>query len=249
MRVIHCDDYDDLTARATGLVVSQIERRRDLLLCPASGASPAGLYADLAARAQADPAPFAGVRIVKLDEWAGVPATHPGSCEHYLRHRLLDPLGVTQDRCLGFDPAAADPAAECERVRHELERRGPIDLCVLGLGVNGHVGFNEPAPSLIPHCHVATLSETSRRHAMAKSLDPAPRFGLTLGMREILASRKIVLLVTGEGKRDAATRLLAGDVSTTLPASLLWLHPDVECLLDRRVLQAPDPSGPRPLCP
>lgn len=237
MNVTRCDDHGDLTARAAALVVEAVERKPNLWLCAATGRSPAALYAALAERGRAAPGLFARLGVVKLDEWGGVPADHPASCEHYLRTRVLGPLGIAADRYLAFAPAPADPGRECERVRAELERRGPIDLCILGLGINGHVGFNEPGSSLVPHCHVATLSETSRRHAMAKALDPAPRFGMTLGMREILASRRIVLLVTGEGKRDVAARLLAGEVTTALPASLLWLHQEAECLVDDSMLK------------
>jgi len=239
MRIIHCEDYGRLSVEAGALVLGEIERRRDSLLCAATGRSPSGLYAELARKAETDPALFGHLRVVKLDEWGGVPPTDPGSCEHYLRTRLLDPLGVPSERYLAFSAMTPDPSAECERIRTELERRGPIDVCVLGLGVNGHIGFNEPGPSLVPHCHVAQLSESSRSHTMVRSLGSAPRFGLTLGVREILASRRIVLLVAGEGKRDVALRLLSGEVSTTLPASFLWLHGNVDCLIDRHLAPPP----------
>ncbi|MDH4046049.1 MAG: galactosamine-6-phosphate isomerase [Gemmatimonadota bacterium] len=238
MRIIHCEDYGRLSADAAALVLAEIARRADALVCAATGRSPSGLYAELARNAAADPTRFDRLRIVQLDEWGGVPATDPGSCAHYLRTRLLDPLGIPSDRFLALDATAEDPAAECGRVRTELERSGPIDICVLGLGVNGHIGFNEPAPSLTPRCHVAQLSPTTRRHAMVRSLEHQPTYGLTLGMGEILASRRILLLVTGEGKRGVTHGLLAGDVTTSLPASLLWLHPNVDCFVERSVLES-----------
>jgi galactosamine-6-phosphate isomerase len=114
-------------------------------------------------------------------------------------------------------------------------QQGPIDVCILGLGINGHIGFNEPGPYLIPDCHVARLSEETRRHTMVRSMDRRPHFGLTLGMQEILASRRIILLVAGDGKKQAIARLLSEEVSTTLPASFLWLHDSVDCLIDQRV--------------
>jgi galactosamine-6-phosphate isomerase len=242
MRIIHCEDDRSLSAEACRLVLAEIERRRDSLVCAATGHSPSGLYAELVRHAEADPALFDRLRVVKLDEWGGVPPTDPGSCEHYLRTRLLDPLGVPSERYLAFSGMAPDPSAECERIRTELERRGPIDVCVVGLGINGHIGFNEPGPSLVPHCHVAQLSESTRSHTMVRSLGSAPRFGLTLGMQEILGSRRIILLVAGEGKRDVAVRILSGEVSTTLPASFLWLHGNVDCLIDRHVLPHPASS-------
>jgi galactosamine-6-phosphate isomerase len=243
MNVVQCDDYDDLTIRAAALVISEIERKPDLLLCLATGRSTDGLFTALAEKAKGDPGFFRRLRVVKLDEWGNLPADHPASCEHSLRTRLLQPLGVSPDRYLSFAPPPADPGIECGRIRSALERTGPIDLCVLGLGVNGHVGFNEPGSSLTPHCHVATLSETTRRHATARAISPPPTYGLTLGLGEILASRRIVLLVAGEGKREAATRLLSARVTAELPATFLWLHPRVECLMDRGVeAQAVSPS-------
>jgi galactosamine-6-phosphate isomerase len=169
---------------------------------------------------------FAELSVIKLDEWGGVPENDPVSSESYLQSRLLQPLGI--------------PARECERIGAELARRGPIDMCVLGLGINGHVGFNEPGPFLMPHCHVAQLSEESRRHAMVRSKERKPDFGLTLGMQEILASRRIVLLVAGEGKQHATARLMSEEVTTTVPASFLWLHGNVDCVIDRTVLANQD---------
>jgi len=236
MRIIDCEDYETLSVEAAALVVAELERRVDVLLCAATGRSPSGLYRDLASRAAADRALFDQLRIVQLDEWGGVPAAATGSCGHYLQTRLLDPLGIPPDRFLALDATTENPAAECERIRAQLERRGPIDVCVLGLGVNGHIGFNEPGSSLFPRCHVAQLSESTRDHTMLRTLGRAPHFGLTLGIGEILASRRIVLLVAGEGKREVTGRLLSGEVSTTLPASFLWLHGNVDCLVDRHVL-------------
>ena len=236
MNIIYCKDYAGLSARAASLVVSEIDKRRDLLLCATSGSSPTGVYDELAKRADADRAFFNALRIIKVDEWGGIPEHDPGSSESYLRTRLLDPLGIPPERYISFASNPKDPAQECERVGRELAQRGPIDVCILGLGINGHLGFNEPGPFLIPHCHVAQLSEESRRHSMVRSMTRKPQFGLTLGMQEILASKRIVLLVAGAGKREAIAGLLSGEVTTTLPASLLWLHHDVDCLIDRTVL-------------
>jgi len=238
MRIVECEHEADLAARAGGIILAELAATPGLLLCAATGRSPLGAYRAVADAARADPAACAGLRIVALDEWGGVSGTAPGSSRHYLRTHLVEPLGIPPDRFLAFDGAADDPGAECARVRAALDRWGPIDLCVLGLGTNGHVGFNEPGPFLTPHCHVARLSAASRAHAMVRSMDRVPAFGLTLGMGEILAARRILLLVTGDGKRDVATTLRAATVSSMLPASFLWLHGNTDCLLDRGVLDA-----------
>ena len=236
MRIIECEDEEHLGARAAAVILAELAAKPDLLLCAATGRSPGGAYRALVEAGRTEPGRFSRLRIVTLDAWGGVPGTAAGSSQHYLRTRLLEPLGIPPDRFLAFDATAEDPAAECERIRKELERRGPIDLCVLGLGTNGHVGFNEPGPSLIPHCHAVRLSEATLGHAMVRSMDRAPTFGLTLGMREILGARRILLLVTGDGKRDVTTSLKSATVTPALPASFLWLHDHVDCLIDRAVL-------------
>jgi len=235
LHVHTCENYDRLSAHAAALVAADVERKHDLLLCPATGSSPTGTYRDLARRAATDPQLFRSISVIALDEWGGLAETDPGATTGYLKEHLLTPLGIPTERFTAFD-TAADPATACGRIRAQLERIGPIDVCVLGLGVNGHIGFNEPTPSLVPHCHVARLSEESRRHAMARAMKNPPEFGLTLGMREILAARHIILLVTGDGKQSVAAKLLGKEVTTMLPASLLWLHDNVDCLVDMALL-------------
>jgi len=238
VNVIDCDDYERLSVLAASFVLSELETNKDLLLCAATGRSPIGMYERLTTAFCTNRPMFEALRIVKLDEWVGIPADDPGSCEFYLRTRLCEPLGIAPARYTSFDSTAVDPARECERVRAELDRIGPIDVSVLGLGGNGHLGFNEPGPFLSPHCHVARLSEETRTHSMVRSQATKPHLGLTLGMREILASRRIILLVAGEGKVRALAGLLSEQVTTQLPASLLWLHDNVDCLIDRRALPA-----------
>jgi putative deaminase/isomerase len=235
LNVVTCENYERLSAQAAAIVCAQIERKHSLLLCAATGNSPIGLYGELARRAAVDRELFRSIKVIALDEWGGVRETDPGSAAGYLREKVLTPLAISPDRFIAFDPGI-DPAEACSRMRAELERIGPIDLAVLGLGRNGHVGFNEPGAALVPYCHVAQLSEETRRHAMTRAMTEPPRHGLTLGLQEILAARRILLLVTGEGKQQTVARLLTEEVTTTLPASLLWLHGSVDCLIDRAVL-------------
>lgn len=232
VNVIHCDNYEGMSGRAAALVIAEVENNGRLLLCPATGSSPIGLYRELVRSSETDTHLFEKIRVIKLDEWNGIPGEDPASCESYLKTHLLDPLKIPPERYVGFASNSSRPSEECKRVKAELERCGPIDVCVLGLGKNGHIGFNEPGPFLVPHCHVARLSEESRQHAMVRSKGRRPHVGLTLGMREILASRRIILLVAGEGKSDVIAELLSGRVSTTHPASVLWLHDNADCVID-----------------
>ena len=221
-----------MSREAAAHVTAAAVAKNDSLLCLPAGNSPAGLYQELSREAERKPDLFRKLRVVKLDEWLGVPAGDAATCEHFLRSRLLDPLEIEAERYISFNSETADPLRECAKVSADLERQGPIDLCILGLGKNGHVGLNEPGPSLQLHCHVAKLSEQTLRHAMMSSREAKPVYGLTLGMGDILRARKIVLLVTGEGKERVIARFLDGTVTTDLPASFLWLHHDLEVLLD-----------------
>jgi len=231
MNIIHCQGYAEMSDVAAALVSREIEAKKDLLLCAATGGSPQGLYARLATQAQQQFSFFDQLRVIQLDEWGGLPPGHPASCAYYLQQHLLNPLAISPDRCLSFQPDAADPVQECARVQSALEASGGIDLCILGLGNNGHLGFNEPAPFLEPHCHVAQLAESSQHHAMVQSLDEKPSYGLTLGMSDILHARHILLLIAGQNKENVTEAFLTGQITTQLPASLLWLHPRVDCLI------------------
>ncbi len=230
--VHHCRDYAQMSRRAAACVTAAATAKSDFLLCAPTGHSPAGLYQELIREGAKQQDLLRSLRVVKLDEWLGVPPDDPASCEHYLQGRLVGPLAIAAQRYLSFDSETKDPARECARISAELQREGPIDVCILGLGRNGHVGLNEPAPSLQPHCHVAKLSAETLGHAMMSGRDVKPASGLTLGMADILASRKILLLVTGNGKERAIGKFLEATITTDLPASFLWLHRDVEVLLD-----------------
>lgn len=230
--VHHCRDYEEMSRQAAAFVIAAVTAKSDFLLCAPTGNSPTGLYQELIRERARQPDLLRRFRVVKLDEWLGVPPDDPVSCEHYLQSQLVGPLEITAERYLSFDAESSNPLRECARISTELERQGPIDVCILGLGRNGHVGLNEPAPSVQPHCHVAKLSAETLGHAMMSGRDAKPAFGLTLGIGDILASRKVLLLVTGAGKERAIARFLEATVTTDLPASFLWLHQDVEVLLD-----------------
>lgn len=196
-------------------------------LIAASGASPVGIYRRLADHANA----LTSARLIKLDEWLGIGADDPASCETFMTRHLRGPLRISDDRYLAFDPAA-DLVAECARVTQSLAAGGAADVAVLGVGRNGHLGFNEPATTLRPFAHVADLSEASRGHAMvAGKIDP-PRQGMTLGMAEILSAKRLVVVVTGAHKQHVLAQLRRPEVTPAFPASFLWLHPDALCVAD-----------------
>jgi galactosamine-6-phosphate isomerase len=237
MEITYCIDYREMSKTAADLVMDQIIKKPDLLLCAATGNSPEGLYRKLAAIAGRERQLFRQLRIIKLDEWGGVPENHPVTCEYFLRNRLLDPLGISPEHYISFASDPENAEEECERISTRLQHEGPIDICILGLGRNGHLALNEPAAGLEPFCHVADLTVESLQHPMIAALEKKPGYGLTLGMQEILRSRKIIMLVAGKEKKQVAEKFLESKVTTTLPASFLWLHPHVECLVDQEIMQ------------
>src|SRR5436190_4857593 len=233
MQVKVCDTYEAMSRQAAKLILAELKRRPNLLFCASAGNTPTLSYALLAAERARHPRLFEKLRVLQLDEWGELPAAHPASCRADLKSKLIDALAIAPSRFHGFRGDAPDAEAECQRMRGWLGSHGPIDFCLLGLGANGHVAMNEPGPDLVPRAHVAKLTASSRKHSMLAGIRRRPAYGLTLGLAEILASRKILLLVSGAAKAAILKRTLEPRVTTQLPASFLSLHPDVTLLCDR----------------
>ena len=233
LRMQVLDTYEAMSRAAADFIFTELRRRPNLLLCVSAGATPTRTYELLAARSVRRPKLFNGLRVLQIDEWGGLMPGDPATCAADLRTKVLEPLGIARNHFKGLRTDATDPEAECDRMARWLAANGPIDVCILGLGNNGHVAMNEPAEALTPQAHVAALAESSRRHGMLKDLAKKPRYGLTLGMADILSSRRILLLVNGKRKRPAVGRLMKSQVTASFPASFLWLHPDATVLCDR----------------
>ncbi|MBG6234733.1 galactosamine-6-phosphate isomerase [Pedobacter sp. CAN_A7] len=233
MKIEYLDDYDAMSVIAADMIHAELIAKKDLLFCAATGSSPLGTYTKLVEKYQTDAFAFEKFRMIKLDEWGGIALDHPQSCQTFLNEKLLGPLNMEASRFISLDSWPVDQAEECKKASAYLETEGPIDLCVLGLGLNGHIAFNEPAPFLQAKCHVTALTSTSMQHSMAEGMEQKPTFGLTLGMAEILQSKKIILLISGAGKQHIIQEFLSAKITTSLPASFLWLHPAVTCLIDQ----------------
>lgn len=218
-----------MSRAAADFLAQEIRAKPDALLCMATGATPMRSYELLA---QNERAMFGRLRVIKLDEWGGIPMESPATCETFLRRSFVGPLGLAS-RYIGFESHPADFGAECERIESWLAANGPIDICVLGLGINGHLGFNEPARSLRAHAHVAKLAASSLQHSMIAAEKAKPTVGITLGVADLLHSRHILLVVSGESKKGPMENLLSGEITTQFPASFLHLHPNVTVICDR----------------
>jgi galactosamine-6-phosphate isomerase len=157
----------------------------------------------------------------------------PVSSEDFLQREILQPLNIPPERYISFQSDPPDPQAECQRIGAELTARGPVDLMILGVGQNGHIGLNEPAGELVVGAHIAELAATTRSHAMLASRAVPLLQGVTLGVGDIFAARKVILLVTGERKADALAAFDKGMLTTHWPVTLLHLHADLLCLFER----------------
>ena len=218
------DDYQEMSENASKIMLDCLQGCS--VLCAATGQSPAGAYGAFS-RAYTDKSQL---QVLKLDEWGGLDRHDPSTCETYLRKSLVEPLGLPSESLQGFQSDAPNPEEECQRVQGVLERLGGIDLCVLGMGSDGHIGLNYPAETLPAAAWVTPAS--TLQHAMLDQALKRPTHGYTLGFAEILASRNLLLLVNGISKASALKRLVESHLTPQFPASFLRLHPDVLCLCD-----------------
>lgn len=231
--------FSDARAAARALardVAQALSANPFLVLGLPSGRTPIPLYRELAhlhARGRAD---FRRATTFNLDEFLGIAPDDPRGYRAFMRRHLFDHVNLQAKRIHFLNGVATDPGAECGRYDRALARAGGIDLQILGLGVNGHIGFNEPGRALVASTHLVRLTTATRRANTAlfgHRLRAVPKEALSMGMATILRARRIVLLSTGAGKAHVVERMLAGRVTTRLPASFLQLHAHAEVWLDR----------------
>ena len=235
--------FPDETAVARALarrIAAAVEVNPTIVLGLPTGRTPLALYRELGALHAAG-ADFSQVTTFNLDEFLGVPPSHPGSYRSFMETHLFQYVNIPSAQHNFLDGAAPDPEAECARYEQAIAEAGGIDLQILGIGTNGHIGFNEPAPELQARTHRVTLKpETRRSNAALFGGDPeqVPAEALSMGMASIMCARSVVLLATGPGKAGCVERVVHGPVTTDLPASFLQLHPDVDIMLDQPAASA-----------
>jgi glucosamine-6-phosphate deaminase len=217
-------------------IAASLGQRPAMVLGLATGRTPIRLYHELGtlhAHGQAD---FSHATTFNLDEFAGLAGDHSGSYRLFMHEHLFSRVNLPPEQIHFLDGAATDPEAECERYETAIAVAGGIDLQILGIGTNGHIGFNEPARALEPRTHLVTLKASSRRaNAGLFQGDPekVPTQALSMGMVTILHARRIILIATGKSKARSVERMVKGPIETKMPASFLQLHRDVELVVDR----------------
>jgi glucosamine-6-phosphate deaminase len=224
-----------LAEAAAQRVAGTLRVRPDVVLGLPAGRTPVGVYAELVRLTEKGEADFSLATAFALDEFVGIDHAHPASFHRFIREHLIDPVGLPRDRFHGLNGAAADLLAECDRYEAAIRRAGGIGLQLLGIGRNGHIGFNEPADELPASTHRVTLLEGTRT-ANAPLFDGditrVPREALTMGIGTILKAEAVVLLAAGQGKATSVARMVRGPVTPRLPASFLQAHRSVEIFLD-----------------
>jgi glucosamine-6-phosphate deaminase len=216
-------------------VVKTLAAHPDAVLGLPTGRTPVQLYARLRAAHAAGTVDFSRATTFNLDEFLGLPAGHPASYRTFMETHLFRHVNLARRRIHFLDGSSGDPWAECARYEAAIRRAGGIDLQLLGIGANGHIGFNEPAAGLIADSHPARLEPGTRRSnadLFEGRVRDVPREALSMGVGTILRSRAIVLIATGAGKAAAIAATVDGVVTTRVPASLLQLHGDVEVVVD-----------------
>ncbi len=232
IRLIQVETYEEMSRLAADRISAQIQRKPDSVLGLATGSSPVGTYQLLVEGCAMGDLDFSKIRTVNLDEYCGLAPEDPRSYRYFMDYHLFNRVNIEKKNTFVPDGLAEDPEAEAAAYERRIESMGGVDLQLLGIGHNGHIGFNEPAEGFAPNTHVVELAKRTRE-ANAKFFDrpeDMPRFALTMGIGSILRARKILLL-GGPDKAEIMDRAMHGPVSPDVPASVLQLHPDVTFLL------------------
>ena len=238
MRIFCGKDYADMSRKAANLVSAQLLLKPDSVLGFASGSTPLGMYEELVARCRLGDLDFSGASAVSADEYRGLPPENRQSYRYYMDAHLYDHVNIRKERTFLPDGMAEDSAAACADYEALIRRLGGVDLQVLGVGHNGHIGFNEPGPSFPDETHLVNLaaSTVAANRRFFDREEDVPRQALTIGVGTILRARRVLLMVSGSEKADVIKRAFAGPITPELPASALRLHRDVVLVGDEAAL-------------
>ena len=238
MRIIKVKDYAEMSRKTANLISAQLVMKPDSVLGLATGSTPVGAYRELIERYESGDLDFGHVTTVNLDEYKGLPRENEQSYYRFMHENLFDHINISPDRVHLPDGMNPDTEAECEAYEKLIRSLGGIDLQLLGLGHDGHIGLNQPVAEFPrePPCvdqQERTIEANKRFFASA---DEVPRQAYTMGIGTIMAARKIVMAVSGADKAEIAAKALLGPVTPEIPASILQFHPDVTVIADEAAL-------------
>jgi len=239
MRIIRTKDYAEASAVAAEIMAAQIILKPDSVIGLATGSTPVGMYAELVKKNQAG-LDFSSVTTVNLDEYVGLAPEHEQSYRRFMNENLFDHVNIKPENTHLPDGMAADPEAECVRYEALIKSLGGIDMQLLGIGHNGHIGFNEPSDHFVLDTNCISLTERTieANSRFFASRDEVPRRALSMGIRTIMNAGRILLLITSREKAEILKKAVCGPVTPAVPASILQLHKDVTLVADAEALSA-----------
>ena len=234
MKIRILKDHHELSLQAAQLVIGQIREKPNAVLCLAAGETQVILYKMLSRLLPEQGIDFSEVHFVGLDEWVGIAPDNSGSCQSLLRKNLLTPLGIKETHIHFFDALATDLSGECRKMEALIKKLGGIDLMCVGIGMNGHIGFNEPGTSPALRCHVATLDHTTQTVGQKYFQENTQLIsGITFGMAHLMEAQGVILMANQQKKAAIIKKALAGTVTEQVPASLIQNHPNAIILIDQ----------------
>lgn len=230
------NNYNEMSDMAADLVAGLLEDKKSAVLGLATGSTPEGMYARLVETYRQGRIDFSAAATFNLDEYVGLTPDHPQSYQYYMNKHLFDHVNIKPENInIPYCGKKADLDHICAGFDQKIARAGGIDLQVLGIGVNGHIGFNEPAEYLRTTTHLVELAEETieANSRFFDSIDDVPRKAITMGMGSIMGAKKLLLLASGKNKAKAVSNSFSDLITTKTPASLLQLHRDVLVIIDR----------------
>ncbi|MBE6584457.1 MAG: glucosamine-6-phosphate deaminase [Ruminococcaceae bacterium] len=229
MNFIKVNTYDELSCKAAALICSQVVMKPDCVLGLATGSSPLGAYAKMAQKCKDGEVDFSRVKSINLDEYVGLDGQHDQSYRYFMNNNLFKHINIDINNTHVPNGCATDVDAECKAYDALIESVGGIDLQLLGIGLDGHIGFNEPDSYFEKTTHKVEL-DPSTIDANARffaSRDDVPTTAITMGMGGIMSAKKVLLIANGKGKKDIVEKAFFGPITPAVPASILQLHPDL----------------------
>lgn len=239
MKVIVCDSYEQISKEAASIMASQIKEKPDSVLGLATGSTPIGMYDKLIEMYKSGELDFKDIKSFNLDEYYPLSADNDQSYHYFMNKQLFSEINVKKENIHILDGLAKDPQKECEDFEKLIEENGGIDLQILGIGQNGHIGFNEPDEKLYANTHLTDLTENTIKansRFFEKESD-VPTKALTMGMGTILKAKKIIILANGKAKHKVVSELVQPMITTNNPATFLNAHADVTLICDKEAYE------------
>ncbi len=229
------DNYHEMSEKAAALVAEEVIRRQNAVLGLATGSTPEGMYAQLVKMFKEKKIDFSDVVTFNLDEYSGLSPEHPQSYHYYMYRNFFDHINIEPRNIHIPHCENQDIDGACRKYEQKIKKAGGIDLQILGLGVNGHIGFNEPGEYLYTETHLVdlTVETIDANSRFFDSREEVPRQAVTMGVGSIMHAEKILLMASGKSKTRAVQLMSCGKITTSLPASLLQLHRNITLLVDR----------------